>query len=80
MINFYEKYRDTATGFEGVATARIEFANGCVRILLERLDKDGELQETYFDEQRLEPLESEPTKPQATSGGGSNPPSRSKRP
>lgn len=55
MIQLGEFYRDTVTGFVGVATARYEFINGCVRYQLERLDKEGSVQELVFDEQRLAP-------------------------
>jgi hypothetical protein len=64
------RYRDSITGFEGVATARYEFLYGCVRVLLEGT-KDGKPAEYTFDEQRLTDV------PSATSGGPApEPPSR----
>lgn len=53
-IYFGRTYRDTVTGIEGVATAITEWMNGCRRVCLERADKDGKLEELWFDEQRLE--------------------------
>jgi hypothetical protein len=50
-------YKDTVTQFEGIATARYEFLNGCVRVLLETLD-GGEVKEHAFDVQRLQRLHS----------------------
>jgi hypothetical protein len=48
------KYRDTITGFEGIAVSRTEFLYGCVRVCLEKGDEKGEKSVTeYFDEQRL---------------------------
>lgn len=52
VVRFGEKYRDSITGKEGIATARTEYQNGCVRVLLEYSNKDGEPQECWFDEPR----------------------------
>lgn len=52
MINLGDKCRDQVTGFEGVATARVEYLNGCVRYALEA-PKEGSVEELYFDDQRL---------------------------
>lgn len=52
-VTLGEKYRDSITGFEGVAVARYTYLNGCVRIDLERADKDGKPESWIFDEQRL---------------------------
>lgn len=48
-----DKVRDIVTGAEGITTGRYEFLNGCVRFMVER-QKDGGVEELYFDEQRLE--------------------------
>lgn len=48
-----KKYRDSITGFEGVATGRFEYLYGCIRYCLEGIDKDGKPDERIFDEQRL---------------------------
>ena len=47
------RYRDTATGYEGVATARTEFLHGSVSVRLERLKADGTTEETWWPEGRL---------------------------
>ena len=52
MVKLGERYRDTISGFEGVATSRSEYLHGCVRVGLET-GKDGELKQEWFDEQRL---------------------------
>jgi hypothetical protein len=54
LIRIGQVCRDKITGFEGVVTARYEFINGCIRFLLERLNKEGSVEELVFDEQRLE--------------------------
>jgi hypothetical protein len=50
------KLRDKVTGFTGIATAYIEYINGCKQYALAPpVDKDGKIQDSiYFDEQRLD--------------------------
>lgn len=50
---FGRKLEDLHTGLRGVATAKTEFENGCIRYLLEYVDKEGEPKEMWFDFQRL---------------------------
>lgn len=66
------KLRDRVTGFVGIATAKIEFLNGCVQFSLKpsNLDKDGKVYEAQqFDCQQLEYVDegiapkAEPKKP-----------------
>ena len=52
-IELGKKYRDTITGYEGIAVARTEWLNGCIRWQLERADKDGVPETHAFDEQQL---------------------------
>jgi hypothetical protein len=48
------KVKDKVTGFAGIATARTEYMNGCVRVLVEaKCNKDGKSPSEWFDEQRL---------------------------
>jgi hypothetical protein len=49
------RMKDTVTGFEGIAVAKIEFLNGCVQYNLKpKLDKDGKIVEAQmFDSQQL---------------------------
>ncbi|KKM02138.1 hypothetical protein LCGC14_1787370 [marine sediment metagenome] len=56
MIILGELYKDNITGYEGIATAKTEYLNGCVSILLQpqSLDKEGKIAEgDWFDVQRL---------------------------
>lgn len=53
MINLGDRCRDQVTGFEGIATGRFEYINGCVRYMLEAAGKEGGIEELVFDDQRL---------------------------
>lgn len=59
MINLGDKCREQVTGFEGIATSRVEYMNGCVRYCLEAPGKDGGVEELYFDEQRLSVIQAD---------------------
>lgn len=50
---FGVRYRDEATGYEGVATARTEYLGGAVKVMLERVKQDGSVEETWWPETRL---------------------------
>jgi hypothetical protein len=54
MIELGSKVKHVITGFEGIATSRTRYINGCVRyaVMAEEL-KDGAVNELYFDEQEL---------------------------
>jgi hypothetical protein len=60
MVTLGSKVRDTITGFEGIATGRGVYLNGCVSVCITRseLTKDGEPKVEWFDEQRVEVVES----------------------
>lgn len=80
-VKLGEKYRDSITGVEGTATARVEYLYGCVRIDLEGVDKAGEPKAWIFDEQRLVSVATnEPVKVTATSGGDRQRPSERSQP
>jgi len=66
-----ERYRDVVSGWEGVATARYEYMNGCVRIEISGADKDGKPEGFVFDIQQIEAVEAPavPATPVATVGG-----------
>ena len=51
-----KRYRDRVTGFDGIATARHEYLNGCVRIsITSTVLKDGKtIEPESFDAQQLE--------------------------
>ncbi len=69
-IKLGKKYKDSVTGFEGVATAQTIFQFGCIRFCLESADlKDGKPVECWFDEQRLV----SPSKSRAETGGPGGP-------
>lgn len=71
------RYRDHVSGWEGTATARYEYMNGCVRIEISGADKDGKPESFVFDVQQIEPVEpqlAEPATTQATGGPRSNRP------
>ena len=69
MVKLGKQYKDSISGFEGVAISRTEYLYGCVRVGLEGKAKPGE--SLWFDEQRLTLVTN------ATSGGDMpSPPSR----
>jgi len=42
MVTLGKKYKDRVSGFKGIATARHEYLNGCIRISLTSTElKDG---------------------------------------
>lgn len=47
------RYSDPISGWEGTATARYEYLNGCVRVELSGADKDGKPDAYVFDVQQL---------------------------
>lgn len=54
-----EKYRDTLSNFEGVATGCTFFLHGCERVILESWNEiKAEINTEMFDAPRLEHLES----------------------
>ena len=51
-----KEYKDSISGFQGVATARSTYLYGCVRVLITstRLKEDGDfLPDCWFDEPQL---------------------------
>lgn len=82
MIQLGEEVKDRVTGFKGIAVARHEFLNGCVRFSIQPvMGKEKKLEdEKWFDEGQLEvigkgvKIEKKPT------GGpvGSRPPAMKK--
>jgi hypothetical protein len=63
-------YRDTITGFEGVATGRFEYLHGCVRWQLTGVhpEKGGPL-EYIFDEPQIEEVKATKHAGTGTTGG-----------
>jgi hypothetical protein len=56
MITLGVLAKDKITGFKGIATARIEYLNGCVQYALKPpVDKDGKSRDSeWFDESQVE--------------------------
>lgn len=55
-IKLGEKYRDTDTGFDGVAVAVYFYEHACERVSLKALNGQGEVIEAVFDALELEDL------------------------
>lgn len=55
MINLGDEVKDKVSGFRGVAVARHEYLQGCLRISVQPpIDKDGKLPDALaFDEPQL---------------------------
>jgi len=73
-----DRARDTVSGWEGTATGRFEYMNGCVRWSIAASDKDGKPEEFVFDEQQIEVV-TEASDQQVTSSPSTGGP-RSNRP
>jgi hypothetical protein len=71
MIRLGQKLRDKVTGFEGIATARCEYLNGCVQYcVLPPVDEKGERRDgIYIDQQQLEVVGDGVTVAQSFTGG-----------
>ena len=55
MIKLGQKVRDKVTGFEGMATAKVEYLNGCVQLCVKPKAIDGKMLEgEYIDDSQLE--------------------------
>jgi len=56
MIELGRKVKDIVTGFEGIATARCKYLNGCAQIqVTPKAKKDGSLSDSkWFDEPILQ--------------------------
>lgn len=70
-IKLGKKVKDIVTGMEGIATARVEYLNGCVQYCVRPpIDKDGKLQECmYIDVQQLEVIGEGVTVGSVSTGG-----------
>lgn len=71
------RYRDAVSKWEGVATARYEYMNGCVRVELSGCDKDGKPDSFAFDVEQVEPVDAPPVErsnPKPTGGPRGNKP------
>jgi hypothetical protein len=57
-IDLGERYRDTATGFEGTAVAVTFWQHGCERVTLKGINKNGEVVDYAFDAPEVESVKS----------------------
>jgi len=71
MIKLGSKVRDPITGLTGIAVVRSEWLWGCVRIGIQPNEiKDGKpVEETWFDENRLEVVVKEKGEKSKLTGG-----------
>lgn len=77
-IKLGDKVRCKVTGFKGVATARVEYINGCVQYAITPKSKDGVYPDsTYLDEKQIEAGDGDRVelKTEATGGPQRNAPS-----
>jgi hypothetical protein len=75
QLQLGDKVKDKITGFEGIATSRTVYINGCVRIGIQpvKLSKEGKTQEAdYFDEGQIEIIKAGviPVEPELFPTGG----------
>ena len=70
-IKLGNKVRDKVTGYEGVATARVEYLNGCVQFCVKpRVGSDGKMPDhEYIDVQQLEVVSQGETITPSKTGG-----------
>lgn len=76
-IELGRQYRDPISGWEGTATCRYEYLNGCVRVEISGADKDGKPEAFVFDQEQLVALDEPPAvtaKPRRTGGPQSSKP------
>ena len=65
-----EKYRDTVSGYEGIATAACFFLHGCERVTLEQwIERTSEMRELTFDSPRLAHVETQKQVTTTRTGG-----------
>lgn len=52
-VRLGDRYKDSATGYLGIATTRSEFLGGYALVKLERLTEKNGIEEHWFPEDRL---------------------------
>ncbi len=77
QIELGDEVKDIVSGFTGIATARTEFLNGCIRISIDPpVDKEGKpVEGKWFDQEQIEVLQRgkvkpKPATPMADTTGG----------
>lgn len=82
-VTLGKKYKDSISGFSGVAVARTTYLFNCVRVMLSptKLKKDGDfLPDTWFDEPVLVAVKSKKVIKVKKSAGSIGGPSRAVAP
>ena len=82
MINIGDKVKCVISGFEGIATSRTEYINGCIRfgVQPEKLTKEGKpLDAEFFDEKQLVVTKAKKVVMEAKRTGGPAPSPRLER-
>lgn len=70
MIELGNTVRDVVTGFTGIATARVEYLNGCVQFCLSPKAVDNKVVDgVYIDHQRLEVVDQGVAATSSATGG-----------
>lgn len=69
-IKLGNRYRDSVSGWEGTATARYDYMNGCTRIELAAKDKDGAPVSYVFDIEQMVVVDAPPVQRSAPSPTG----------
>lgn len=67
-IKLGERYRDSITGFEGIAISIHTYIHGCTRVALQTL-KDGDIKDFAFDAPALVEIKTEKTVTSKRTGG-----------
>lgn len=71
-IRLGSEVRDVVSEFTGIATARVEYLNGCVQYCVSAKSVDNKKGESlYFDEQQLSVIDDGITLQQNSTGGPS---------
>jgi hypothetical protein len=69
-VTLGNRYKDSVTGFEGVATACYIYMNGCIRVELMALDKDGVPKAYVFDQEQMLEVKGAPVERKAATPTG----------
>lgn len=71
-FNLGDKVRDRVSGLEGIATARLEYLNGCTQYGVSgKVGKDGKIPDTmYIDHTQLELIEAKQVTVKSKDTGG----------
>ena len=80
QIQLGDEVKDIVSGFTGIATAKTEFLNGCVRVSIDPpVDKEGKhVDGRWFDQEQVEVIQRgkvkrKPAMQKSTTTGGDRP-------